>query len=52
MSRVWVNIRQELTKTGKSNAVEEEWVVLRDKVLKAADDQISRTGPNRNHWIT
>ena len=47
------SIRQGLAETGESNTVEEEWVALRDKVVKAAEDHIGRRKrPNRNPWIT
>lgn len=33
--------------------VEEEWVALRDDIVKAAEDQVGRkTRPSKNPWVT
>ena len=47
------SIRQRLTETGNRKTVEEEWVALRDVIVKAAEDQIGRkTRPSKNPWVT
>ncbi|XP_049779702.1 uncharacterized protein LOC126176585 [Schistocerca cancellata] len=47
------SIREQLTGMGERNTVEEEWVALRDEVVKAAEDQVGKkTRANRNPWVT
>ena len=47
------NIRQQLSETEGSKTVEEEWVALRDDIVKAAEDQVGRkTRPSKNQWVT
>ncbi|XP_049829376.1 craniofacial development protein 2-like [Schistocerca gregaria] len=46
-------IREQLTGMGERNTVEEEWVALRDEVVKAAEDQVGKkTKASRNPWVT
>ena len=46
-------MRQQVTETEESKTVEEEWVALRDDIVKAAEDQIGRnTRPSKNPWVT
>ena len=47
------SMRQRPTETVESKTVEEEWVALRDDIVKAAEDQIGRkTRPRKNPWVT
>ncbi|XP_049864013.1 craniofacial development protein 2-like [Schistocerca gregaria] len=47
------SIREQLTGMGERNTVEEEWVSLRDEVVKAAEDQVGKkTRASRNPWVT
>ncbi|XP_049787836.1 uncharacterized protein LOC126191130 [Schistocerca cancellata] len=47
------SIREQLTGLGERNIVEEEWVALRDEVVKAAEDQVGKkTRSSRNPWVT
>ena len=47
------SIRQRLTETEGSKTVEEEWVALRDDIVKAAEDKVGRkTRPSKNPWVT
>ncbi|XP_049776112.1 uncharacterized protein LOC126163201 [Schistocerca cancellata] len=47
------SIREQLTGMGERNTVEEEWVALRDEVVKAAEDQVGKkTRASRNLWVT
>ncbi|XP_049768102.1 uncharacterized protein LOC126101500 [Schistocerca cancellata] len=47
------SIREQLTGMGERNTVEEEWVALRDEIVKAAEDEIGKkTRASRNPWVT
>ena len=47
------SIRQRLTETEGSKTVEEEWVALRDDIVKATEDQIGRKPRlSKSSWVT
>lgn len=47
------SVRQRLMVTGENNTVEDDWVALRDEVVKATEEQIrKKTRSNRNPWIS
>ncbi|XP_049944546.1 uncharacterized protein LOC126426686 [Schistocerca serialis cubense] len=47
------SVREQLTGIEERNTVEEEWVALRDEVVKAAEDQVGKkTRASRNPWVT